>query len=464
MAGSEDEQMLWMDEEPEAIETVAESSTNENDKISRLEAELARTRTELADVRKELAAKTVQLTRREAAVLNEKAQELAASVSSEKESQIHQLSTQISHLEIALAQKEEELDESRRLYSSQKRALKEALNAAAEREANEVAADEAKRTFMAQAVEDEMEQLHHQLAVIKARTQLEMKAKETELSAMKQQLAVATAHRKQAVSQAEEALNTAWQAEIDRVQGEAVDRCAELEAQVLRLMTQIEDARRAEAASSFTAELTELNKSKVQVQREFEAFKELAMQTSRSNREEIAKLLDENATLHSRLAATKNYDVSSASVPGPNSVSNLPPRLFEAPTASNTGLEYYLPDFLVRLERQRKGTVPAIIVASLLLLILTAAVFRAALSARHQHRGPLCFLSNLGITVGSGCEDPVSVGGAEKQAIVNLIDKPHRVHDVVDMVAADEDVKKEKKSTDNGIGRRLLSLLKPHGT
>jgi hypothetical protein len=29
---------------------------------------------------------------------------------------------------------------------------------------------------------------------------------------------------------------------------------------------------------SYTAELTELNKSKVQVQREFEAFKELAMQ------------------------------------------------------------------------------------------------------------------------------------------------------------------------------------------
>jgi hypothetical protein len=28
------------------------------------------------------------------------------------------------------------------------------------------------------------------------------------------------------------------------------------------------------------------------------------------------------------------------------------------------------------------------------------------LSARHQHRGPLCFLANLGITVGSGCADP----------------------------------------------------------
>jgi hypothetical protein len=63
----------------------------------------------------------------------------------------------------------QELDESRRLYSSQKKALKEALNAAAEREANEVAADEANRTVIAQAVEDEMEQLHHQLAVTKVR-------------------------------------------------------------------------------------------------------------------------------------------------------------------------------------------------------------------------------------------------------------------------------------------------------
>ena len=61
----------------------------------------------------------------------------------------------------------QELEESRRLYSSQKRALKEALNAAAEKEANEVAADEASRTAVAQAVEDEMEQLHHQLALTK---------------------------------------------------------------------------------------------------------------------------------------------------------------------------------------------------------------------------------------------------------------------------------------------------------
>ena len=64
----------------------------------------------------------------------------------------------------------QELEESRRLYSSQKRALKEALNAAAEKEANEIAADEASRTAVAQAVEDEMEQLAHQLALTKVWT------------------------------------------------------------------------------------------------------------------------------------------------------------------------------------------------------------------------------------------------------------------------------------------------------
>lgn len=47
-------------------------------------------------------------------------------------------------------------------------------------------------------------------------------------------------------------------------------------------------------------ELAALNKAKVQVQREFEAFKELATQTARQNREETAKLLEENAALRNR--------------------------------------------------------------------------------------------------------------------------------------------------------------------
>ncbi len=47
-------------------------------------------------------------------------------------------------------------------------------------------------------------------------------------------------------------------------------------------------------------EMAALNKAKVQVQREFEAFKDLATQTARQNREETARLLEENAALHNR--------------------------------------------------------------------------------------------------------------------------------------------------------------------
>jgi hypothetical protein len=72
-------------------------------------------------------------------------------------------------------------------------------------------------------------------------------------------------------------------------------------------------------------------------------------------------------------------------------------------------LESYLPDILARLERQRKGLVPVLIVGSLVVLILFVAIVRAALNARSQHRGSLCFLSNLGIRIGAGCLDPAAV-------------------------------------------------------
>jgi hypothetical protein len=53
----------------------------------------------------------------------------------------------------------QELEESRRLFASQKRALKDALSAAAEREAAEAEADAAGRTAATAAAEEEMERL-----------------------------------------------------------------------------------------------------------------------------------------------------------------------------------------------------------------------------------------------------------------------------------------------------------------
>ena len=49
----------------------------------------------------------MQLTRREQSALQEKAQEIAATVSNEKDLQLQAVSVQVSQLEVALAQKEE---------------------------------------------------------------------------------------------------------------------------------------------------------------------------------------------------------------------------------------------------------------------------------------------------------------------------------------------------------------------
>lgn len=53
----------------------------------------------------------------------------------------------------------QELEESKRLFSSQKRALKDALSAAAEREAAEAEADAAGHSAATAAAEEEMERL-----------------------------------------------------------------------------------------------------------------------------------------------------------------------------------------------------------------------------------------------------------------------------------------------------------------
>ncbi|KAG1651575.1 hypothetical protein FOA52_009445, partial [Chlamydomonas sp. UWO 241] len=143
-------------------------------------------------------------------------------------------------------------------------------------------------------------------------------------------------------------------------------------------MTQIEDARREDTSSSLTAELAALNKQKVQVQREFSSFKDMAMETSRTNREEVAKLLSENAELHSRLAA-KTLDMAGVGMGGGASTSGrtaalaASPKMFEA-SYGTSGLDPYLPAFLVRLERERKGALPVIIIGVLLTLILFVAV------------------------------------------------------------------------------------------
>lgn len=52
-----------------------------------------------------------------------------------------------------------------------------------------------------------------------------------------------------------------------------------------------------------SVDLAAIAKEKVQLQREFDAYKDLCAQTARQHREEQARLLEENASLKARIAA-----------------------------------------------------------------------------------------------------------------------------------------------------------------
>ncbi|GFH12969.1 uncharacterized protein HaLaN_08759, partial [Haematococcus lacustris] len=213
----------------------------------------------------------------------------------------------------------------------------------------------------------------------------------------------------------------------------AAARVAAAEGEVVWLRTALEDARREADSVGLAGELAMLNNQKVQVQREFEAFKELAMQSARSKREELARLLDENAALHSRLAAKSLAGGGGAEA----STALLMPTSSGGPAATAWGhpaaWEGYLPRLLAQIEAKRKGLVPVLLVCGLLALILLVAVIRAAASARSQHSGPLCFLAKLGIRIGSGCGEQLARQGVAQEAgktMAEMIAKPLRVHDV----------------------------------
>lgn len=62
MGGDDDDEgLLWVDEQDEAVAEEANASieANNSERVAGLEAELARTRAELTDVRRELAAKVI---------------------------------------------------------------------------------------------------------------------------------------------------------------------------------------------------------------------------------------------------------------------------------------------------------------------------------------------------------------------------------------------------------------------
>ncbi|GIL76189.1 hypothetical protein Vretimale_5796 [Volvox reticuliferus] len=468
----DENQLMWLEEDGEDDESYQEqksvqvappNATGLNTKrdhgaaFSALEEELQRTRKELMDVRKELAAKTVQLSRKEVIVSQEKVAELAAHVSSEKDKQLASLAAHVEQLEFTLTQKEEELEESRRLYNAQKRALREALAAAAEAEAAERQADEARaRTAVAQVVEDELDRLQHELALLQARYDLEMRARDAELQSLRSELQSANANRKQAVAAAEAALTEAWQAELIRATEEASARVAQLEAEVARVRQELEEHARSADTVGLAGELASLNQQKVAIQREFDAFREMATAASREHREAAARLLEENATLKSRLAARAFQDVQAGFKPQSKVFSALSgPQV--GPSGAPVGLTggsspmypgntwmQQLPEVLERLERQRRGLVPTLALCGVVLLFVLAAVIRAAAVTRSEQRGGLCFLAHLGINVGPGCgpKHGHSVAEAAGEELGHLLDQAPRVHDVesvAEAVAATEE-------------------------
>ncbi|MEW5316823.1 MAG: hypothetical protein WDW38_008170 [Sanguina aurantia] len=467
----DEEQMMWLDEGEEedggtfridefetgvgsieGMEEGAEASSAEAaDAVRRLQAELIRTRQELVDVRKDLASKTVQLSRKEQVVAQERAAERAAEAAvavapSEHDPQLQLLMERMHELEMTLHVREEELDESKRLYQSQRRALRDAVNAVADREASDQSQAEASTSAASAAAEDELERLQQELVLTKTRSEMELKAKEGQLARLKKTLAEAAQSRQDAVSRAESALTEAWQAEVGRVGEEGQQRVAELEREVLRLRTQMEDERRRVNDVGLSGELAAMNNNKVQIQREFEAFKEVASSATRSKREEMANLLEENATLKSKLAARAVESYLAGNLKGggggflggggSSGTRSLTAaggggrKVFDSmPVASpaSSGFEQLLQG-LARLDQQRRGLVPSIIIMCLLSLMLTVAVVRATASAHEQHRGMLCVLAKLGVKIGKGCG-----AGAQVELVdplLQLLDAAPRIHDI----------------------------------
>jgi hypothetical protein len=92
--------------------------------------------------------------------------------------------------------------------------------------------------------------------------------------------------------------------------------------------------------------------------------------------------------------------------------------------------------YVVLFRRQRRGLLPLIVIASLVLLVLIIAIVRAAASARGDERGVICFLSKLGVQIGGGCSRGQLHAGAAAskaavtQALGELVEHTPRVKDI----------------------------------
>ncbi|KAF8063006.1 hypothetical protein HT031_003845 [Scenedesmus sp. PABB004] len=439
-AGSMDSAAFFHD--VDAFPASEEGDVEPEQRVRQLEAELA-------EVRKELAAKTVQLATRPAGqekAAEARAAELAAAAAAPREQLVRSLEASVAQLEAALAQRSEELEESRRLFASQKRALKDALAAAAEREAAEAEADAAGRSAAAAEEERELERLLQELSQLKTRSALELAAREAELGELRRQLAEHESDKQRAVEAAQAAAAAAQTEAVAAAEAAAGSRLAELESELARARAAAHRHPR-EDTEDLAADLAAASKARLQVQREYDAFKDLTEQTHRQHRAEQARMIEEVAALKARVAA----DAARAAAAGPGGGAAGLPLMAGARgllgsgagaqgktfgvVGAEGGLGGALEQWVARLDRRRRGLAPLLAVGCLVALVLLVAVVRAAASARGEHRG-LCFLSNLGIQIGDGCGPARPPGADVAAALSDLVEATPRVRDVPSAAAA----------------------------
>eukprot|EP00877_Chromochloris_zofingiensis_P014035 jgi/Chrzof1/8886/Cz03g27290.t1 len=357
---------------------------------------------QLAEVRKELADKTLLLSRSDQnhkADHERQAEEQADNL--ERTHQLQVLQHELLQLQALLQHKSQELEDTQRLHAVQKRALKDALVAAADKEASMAVADEMKQAATHQALEDEVEFLAEELQHIKTRADLQLKAKDAAISMLRAQLESHQAEMSAALHALQQEHSSHLQAALDGCRAESMTQLQQLQAELSWLRDQSDQQTRTTNRDDISCELASLTKAKLQLQHEFEAFKDMATETSRSNREELTRLLQENAHLKARIAA----DAASAAMglPAGSKRMMLVGKTFTArPSAAG---DLGLIDHIVNsLERRSKGLTPLLIMLALVLLVLVVTVIRAAASAAGSDHGGLCFLFKLGINIGSGCQ------------------------------------------------------------
>eukprot|EP00878_Enallax_costatus_P020783 GHUV01021977.1.p1 GENE.GHUV01021977.1~~GHUV01021977.1.p1 ORF type:complete len:333 (+),score=122.21 GHUV01021977.1:703-1701(+) len=319
-----------------------------------------------------------------------------------------------------------------------------------------------------------MERLQQELTQLQTRSALELHSKDSEIQQLKQQIAAHEQDRQKAVAAAETTAAAAHQQELSAAAAAHAAQVADLQAELHRARSREQRYMR-ETQEEYVPDLAATNKEKMQLQREFDAFKDLTAQTYRQHRAEQARLLEENAALKARIAA----EAARAAMGGPaaTGVSIGPIHSARGKTfaAVTDGVSGRFEQLIGRLERQRRGLVPILVIGSLMLLILLIAVLRAAASARGEHAGAVCFLSKLGVQIGSGCSDSSNGLGSTKTpskavaaALSDFVETTPRVKDVEGLRTAVPESQNEgsgrqeatgKQSSSMSTGRKRLRLL-----